>query len=346
MSTENLKQFLCILNPDDVSNLKKNHTEASYYCITPYEYLEMKNQGVTFPEEPHLQEGLVLTRDSSRRGYYYRTDETDCRRINERCLAIEAILSYLGGKEFRYSESSSFRSNRSVGVGVKGNIEKGGLTVDNTTEVSTTKNESKGGEKVAEAEWSGEYTYEGYSKAVELAEANGLIADPAIASLLVQRHPSHPNPIAYQGYHVNVTEDLDKNIHVLEDLSVKLKDKIGGQLTVDVSTSRKVNESATVDFFVSFGPIPVEESKQKESQTDLQEEKKKLPSRRNHHKWLWPVIVVFALAAIAATILLLFYNTVRIRSRLTTAVILGGLHHTLTGRGLAIRTRKFDILLC
>ena len=119
MSTQDLKPALCILNPDDVYNLKNNHAEDSYYCITPYEALEMQSRGITFPVEPHLQEGLVLTREPHGRGYYYRTDETDCRVINERCLAIEAILSYLGGKEFRYSETSSFRSKHSADIDVE-----------------------------------------------------------------------------------------------------------------------------------------------------------------------------------------------------------------------------------
>ena len=261
MDSQDLKPALCILNPDDVYNLKNNHAEDSYYCITPYEALEMQRQGISFPVEPHLQEGLVLTREPHGKGYYYRTDETDCRVINERCLAIEAILSYLGGKEFRYSETSSFRSNQSTDIGVNLGGNKSGIEINNNTEVNTCTTQGETGGKIVAAQWSGNYTHEGYMRAVELAKVNGLITDSTIAALLEQRLPSHPNPISSQEYHVNVTADLDKSIHVLEDISANLQDKVGGHLKVDINTSRKVDQSATVDFFVSFGPIPVEVTK-------------------------------------------------------------------------------------
>lgn len=297
MSTQDLKPALCILNPDDVYNLKNNHAEDSYYCITPYEALEMQSHGITFPVEPHLQEGLVLTREPHGRGYYYRTDETDCRVINERCLAIEAILSYLGGKEFRYSETSSFRSKHSADIDVELGGKKSGIEVDNTTGVNTHTNQGEKGDKSVTAQWSGNYTQEGYLWAVKLAEVNGLNTDPTIAALLEQRRPSHPNPIASQEYHVNVTADLDKSIHVLEDISANLKDKVGGHLKVDVNTSRKVDQSATVDFFVSFGPIPVEMFQKPNEQALLGR------PRRNSIKWLLLLILVFIIAGI---LLLLF----------------------------------------
>lgn len=298
MSTQDLKPALCILNPDDVYNLKNNHAEDSYYSITPYEALELKSQGVSFPDEPHLQEGLVLTREPHGRGYYYRTDETDCRVINERCLAIEAILSYLGGKEFRYSETSSFRSKQSADIDAELGGKKSGIEVDNQTEVNTYTNQGETGDKSATAQWSGNYTHEGYLRAVEAAKVNGLINDPAIATLLEQRRPSHPNPIASQEYHVNVTADLDKSIHVLEDIRANLQNKIGGQLKVDVNTSRKVDQSATVDFFVSFGPIPIEVT-----QKAIEDEKRLTPRGKNR-KWLWAAIVTAAIIAIATVLII------------------------------------------
>jgi len=296
MSTQDLKPALCILNPDDVYNLKNNHAEDSYYCITPYEALEMQSHGITFPVEPHLQEGLVLTREPHGRGYYYRTDETDCRVINERCLAIEAILSYLGGKEFRYSETSSFRCKHSADIDVELGGKKSGIEVDNTTGVNTHTNQGEKGDKSVTAQWSGNYTHEGYLRAVELAKVNGLITDPTIAALLEQRLPSHPNPIASQEYHVNVTADLDQSIHVLEDISANLQDKVGGHLKVDVNTSRKVDQSATVDFFVSFGPIPIEVSQK------AIEDEKRLTPRGKDRKWLWVTIVTAAIMAIGVAL--------------------------------------------
>lgn len=294
MDTQDLKPALCILNPDDVYNLRNNHAENSYYCITPYEALELQSQGVSFPVDPHLQEGLVLTRKPRGLEYYFRTDETDCRVINERCLAIEAILSYLGGKEFRYSESTSFRSKHSADIGVEVGVKKSGVKVDNDTEVNTHSDKGETGDKVVTAQWSGKYTHDGYLRAVELAKVNGLIADPTIAALLEQRLPSHPNPIASQEYHVNVTADLDKSIHVLEDISANLQDKIGGHLKVDVNTSRKIDQSATVDFFVSFGPIPLEVSRKAT----------RLSLRGKNRKWLWFAIASVAIIAIGVVLML------------------------------------------
>ena len=297
MSTKDLKPALCILNPDDVYNIKNNYAEESYYCITPYEVLEMQSQGISFPVEPHLQEGLVLTRDPHGSGYYYRTDETDCRVINERCLAIEAILSYLGGIEFRYSETSSFRSKHTIDIDVEVGGKKSGVEVDTNTNVNISTNQGETGGKIVSAKWSGNYTHEGYLRAVELAKANGLISDPTIATLLEQRLPSHPNPISSQEYHVNVTADLDKSVHVLEDISANLKDKISGHLKVDVNTSRKVDQSATVDFFVSFGPIPIEVS-----QKTIEDEKRFAPHRKNR-KWLWLAIASSAIIAIGLVLI-------------------------------------------
>lgn len=293
-----LKPAICVLNPDDVYNLRKNHPEDSFYCVTPHEVLKLQKQGVTIPASPHLQERLVLTREPKGTGYYFRTDETDSRIINERCLAIEAILSYLGGKEFYYSETSSFKSNKNTDVGVGASVKKGGFEGDNQTNVDVGSNEGGNGSKMVVAQWSGKYTQSGYNRAVELARVNGLINDPTIAALLEQRLPTHPNPIDSQEYHVNVTADLDKSIHVLEDVSANLKGKVGGHLTVDVSTSRKMDQSATVDFFVSFGPIPIEVSEAAKKEVERQ-----IPKREGF-KWLWPTIVIVALLFVAG---LLFF---------------------------------------
>ena len=300
MKESELKPAICVLNPDDVYNLRETHPEDSYYCVTPHEALALQEQGVSLPTTPHLQEGLVLTKKSNGLGYYYRTDETDCRVINERCLAIEAILSYLGGKEFRYSESSSFRSHRKVDVDVEAGFKKGGIEVDNTTNVNTDVAQGASGDKVVGAIWDGKYTKEGYVRAVALAKANGLDTDPAIAALLEQRSPQHPNAILLQEYHVNVTADLDKNVHVLEDIQANLKGKFRGNLKVDVQTSRKIDTTSTVDFYVSFDPIPVEEAK-----AAAEDERRLNGSQESHHRfnWVWPAI---AIAALVAVVVLLF----------------------------------------
>ncbi len=302
MAPQDLKPALCVLNPDDVYNLRKNNANDSYYCVTPYEALELQNQGVSFPIEPHLQEGLVLTRESQGCGYYFRTDETDCRLINERCLAIEAILSYLGGKDFRYTETSSFKSQGSTDVNVGLGGKAKGIDINTKTDVKNNLNIDDNSNKTVSAKWSGNYTQEGYLRAVELAKINGLIADPTIAALLEQRIPSHPNPIESQEYHVNITADLDRNIHVLEDISANLRDKVNGHLKVDVSTSRKVDQASTVDFFVSFGPIPIEVS-QKAIEDDKRQKSKKLGT-----KWIWPAIAIgMTIVAIASVLFYLFH---------------------------------------
>ena len=303
MAPQDLKPALCVLNPDDVYNLRKNNANDSYYCVTPYEVLELKSQGVSFPYEPHLQEGLVLTREAQGCGYYFRTDETDCRIINERCFAIEAILSYLGGKDFRYSETSSFRSKESLSVNVGAGVKKSGNELGIESSVNKGHQIGNDGEKALKGEWrSGNYTIEGYRRAVELAKVNGLINDPTIATLLEQRQPGHPNPIKSQEYHINVTADLDNNIHVLTDIRANLKDKIGGELKVDVNASRKVDQASTVDFFVSFGPIPIEVS-QKAIEDDKRQKSKKLGT-----KWIWPAIAIaMTIIAIASVLFYLFH---------------------------------------
>lgn len=296
MKESELKPAICVLNPDEVYNLREMHAEDSYYCVTPHEALALQERGVSFPATPHLQEGLVLTKLPNGLGYYYRTDETDSRVINERCLAIEAILSYLGGKEFRYSESSSFRSHHKVDVDVEAGFKRGGTELDNSTEVGTEEAQGASGDKAVTAFWNGKYTKEGYARAVDLAKTNGLYTDPAISALLEQRSPKHPNAILLQEYHVNVTADLDKNVHVLEDIKANLKGKIRGNLKVDVQTSRKIDTTSTVDFFVSFDPIPVEEAK-----AAVEDEVRLMRSQNSHRfKWVWPAIAIVALAAVVA----------------------------------------------
>lgn len=297
MKESELKPAICVLNPDDVYDLRKNHSEDSYYCVTPHEALALQEQGVSLPASPHLQEGLVLTKMSNGLGYYYRTDETDCRVINERCLAIEAILSYLGGKEFSYSESSSFRSHRQVDIDVEAGFKKGGIEGDNVTQVNTDEAQGMIGDKSVTALWDGKYTKEGYKRAVELAKANGLFMDPTISTLLEQRSPQHPNAILRQEYRVNVTSDLDKNVHVLEDIKANLKGKFRGNLKVDVQTSRKIDKSSRVVFSVSFDPIPVEEA-----QAAAEEEARLVSSQKPNRRfnWVWPAIAIVALAAVVA----------------------------------------------
>lgn len=299
MNDRQLKPAVCILNPDDVYNMKANFANDSYYCITPYEAVDMQNQGISFPVDPHIQEGLVLTRNPDGDGYYYRTDESDGRIINERCLAIEAILSYLGGKEFRYSESSSFKSNLSSGITVDVNAKRWCNSIDNTTQENKSTSEQECKDKAVAAQWSGNYTHAGYLRAVELAKSNGLISDPTIAALLEQRLPSHPNPIAAQEYHVNITSDLDNNIHILEDLSINIANKIGVGLKVDLNSSRKLDSSSTVDFFVSFGPIPQEVSKMAQEK----EEARLLHNEKKGFKWLW--VVTAAIVIIGALVIAL-----------------------------------------
>ena len=290
-----LKPAICVLNPDDVYNLKEKYPEESYYCLTPYDAIELKKAGVSFPEDTPLKEGLILTRDANRRGYYYRTNETDCRIINERCLALEAILSYLGGKEFRYAETTSFRGNHQVGVNVDANVKvpKVSLGVSNNTDVETDKDLGESEEKIVSAKWEGKYTREGYIRAHKLAEINGLLNDPKIASSFEQRTPSHPNPIETQEYHVNITADLDNNVRVLNELQGKLKNKVDVELKVNVETSRSMNQASTVDFFISFGPIPKEETRNVNTCEDIS------PIVRRRKKWLWPTIASVVIVTIA-----------------------------------------------
>ena len=299
MKESDLKPAICVLNPDDVYNLRKyQNDDSSFYCLTPYEVLELQKSGVKFPTSPHLSEGLVLTKVRDHAAYYFRTEDTDCRIINERCLAIEAILSYLGGKEFAYSETSSFTGNRHTGIGVEAEFKKQPLKVENETKVDVDVEIALGDDKLVRGLWSGKYTLEGYERAQKLAEAHGLNSDPQIVSLLEMRNPKHPNPIERQEYHVYVTEDLDKNVSVLEDIKAKVSKKIGGELKVDVKNSRKESRASTVDFYVSFGPIPVEEA-EKERVKEIEGSR---PKRNN--KWIWPAIAIGAVVALIATLLI------------------------------------------
>ncbi len=300
-NTEELKTAICILNPDEVYNLRNNHPSDGYYCITPYEALELQKSGIEFPSEPHIQEGLVLIRNTNNDGYYYRTEETDARIINERCLAIEAILSYLGGKEFRYSETSSFRSDVSNSINAEASVKKATWSAEASAEDKKTESQETVGKKSASAKWGGHYTHKGYLRATELAKENGLLNDPTIAMLLEQRTPDHPNPIEEQEYHVAITADLDQNLHTLSDLTFGLKGLVGVDLKVDIKSSRKVGQASTVDFYVSFAPIPQEEKevyikeeeqKQKEERLALEEQKKNASGKKQWIWWLAAAVVV------------------------------------------------------
>ena len=276
-----LQPVICVLNPDDVYQIKNFGGESKYKpCIvTPYDVQRLKDKGISFPS--NIIEGTFLSLSPDQKSYYEQTSEQDIDIVRNRMLAIEYIVSYLGGKEFRLTASSEEEWSKIVGVNVEigASVEKGveapneaqknpgskdnvgnkiiigGKAGANVNKDQHSKSEQK---SLSHAEWGGNFTAEGYNRAKEIAKENGIIDFEVIKYLLEMRNPMHPNPIKEQLYLVDLRSDLEKNIKVAGEIrscAIFKSIQAGAHISCDVKNESKSSSHTKFGFYATFGPI-------------------------------------------------------------------------------------------
>ena len=256
MKTEKLQPVVCILNPDDVYYLRereKSNNVENY--ITPYEAIELQKENVVFPS---IRENVVyMLNPMEEKTYIYRTESTDEEIVAQRIAKIEIIVSLLGGKNYKVCSHQQTQANIDTNVNVKTHTDvKAGVDVVANTDIKHTKSTNASQEYESSAQWPGTYTREGYNRARLIAAQSGLLEDPQINSLLIQRSPdNNPNPLINQTYHIHTCSDLARNIDVAAQLNTEVKHKVGVDVDVNVKTSKSVSEEKTFDFEAEFGPL-------------------------------------------------------------------------------------------
>ena len=91
-----------------------------------------------------------------------------------------------------------------------------------------------------------------------LAIVEGMDEDPVIKSILIQRNPEHPNPIALKEYSVDVKSDIINSKKTAIKLAADIKTKmlsINPSLGFSRNVDENSSEQTTHDFRVKFNPI-------------------------------------------------------------------------------------------
>lgn len=95
----------------------------------------------------------------------------------------------------------------------------------------------------------GQFTREGYDKAVEYCKTHGLINDPDFRRLLENRHPDHPNKLKSSVYSFELTRECESLMDIAMGLNV-LKDvlKLSAGFHSSTEVSRTIKLKVTFEF--------------------------------------------------------------------------------------------------
>lgn len=253
MDKQHLKPVVCIMNPDDIYWMKE-HSNISKYMdnlLTPYEALELKNQGVVFPT--FRDNVIYMLNPLEDNTYIERTESTDADIVEKRINAIEVIISHLGGKHFKaISNRKTIKGkDKQVGVNLKVNTPK--VDVASKTDVYTQAASTETKDIFVSADFEGEYSEKSYNIAVATAKQYGLDNDGEIKKLLIERHPNHCNTLRRKKYIVNTCRDIKDNLKVAEDLQVGVMKAINVGVEANVKTSSDEHYTENFEFEVEFG---------------------------------------------------------------------------------------------
>lgn len=271
-----LKEVVCVLNPEDIYYMKNYMGEMNSHLVTPYEIQEMKDARWLMPSE--LQEGSIVTRHPYKNEYIFLNEQTEDEIALARINVIGTILSYLGAKNFKVCQTSlKFNDeHKTYNVGAdasamgnegsgKFNYKKGGTG----TEEFTIKNASQ---------WPGTYTVEGYKKACEIAKWSGLDKDSTVAAIIEQRNPKHGNALSSRTYQIDVRSDLEQYKNISVDLKEAIKRcNVKAMINGSYESNDKSSRHNTFDFEVEFGPLKTPQSS--------------ISNNRGRHNWLWWLMV-------------------------------------------------------
>lgn len=267
MEGKKLKSVICVLNPDDVFKIKEDsESKCQNNLMTPYEIEKFKkdNDGILFPET--IREGAILMLSDDKKGYHLSSDEESI--ISKRICAIQLIVSYLGGVDFKakdtHSEDSLRKSQMKYKSEIDGNYNGISGSFDVNLDVEAEAHHKKNGEATLESHSSGLYTKEGYKRAVEIADKYGLRTNPVIENLLDLRHPAHPNPIDQQTYEISLISDFTEKLDVVENIqsSISSNFSLNCQTKLDIKETliENLKKARIFRFSASFGNVVIGEN--------------------------------------------------------------------------------------
>ena len=264
MNTNNpLKEnVICVLNPDGIKFLDtfKSSKVPVKQLVTPQQAYELQKQDL-FRDQ--IQENTIYIFHPLYNQFIIRKKEDDDKLIQRRINAIETIVSYLGGKNFKIlSTHACLKKEKSdVKADVECNAKDLSTKVDVDNKFAFKKDDyAKSDIEISgNAQWKGKYSEAGFNEALRIATENGIENDPVIAFLLEQRNPKHPNPIRRKKYHVKLYSELSQYLEVANKLQTNVSDAmtmtdIKAKIDVDVKKSTEEECSETLDFEVDFGP--------------------------------------------------------------------------------------------
>lgn len=279
IKVEELEDVVCVLNPDDIYYLQNYQSHAKKDLVSPYDLQCWRENGIQVPK---VSEGSILIKHPFANSYVVLDDNKEEDIVLDRINKIEEILSYLGGTEFEVIHTCSRKyhikkdTDFNAGVDVKSKSEDGdGNNGNGKLGVNVGKESENNFETTHtdHTQWTGGYTPEGYREAMAIAVENKLDKDPVIKSILIQRNPEHPNPIALKEYSVDVKSDIIKRKKIAVDLEADINKElvnINASLGFSHNVDEKMSERTTHDFKVKFNPIerkvlPLENAEDKKS---------------------------------------------------------------------------------
>lgn len=259
IKVDELEDVVCVLNPDDIFYLQNYQSHAKKDLVSPYDLQCWRENGIQVPK---VSEGSILIKHPFANSYVVLDDNKEEDIVLDRINKIEAILSYLGGTEFEviHTCSKKYHIKKNTKIDEKAKGKKKSFSGDESSEVSAD-NESGNdieAKHTNHTQWTGGYTPKGYRKAMTIAVENKLDKDPVIKSILIQRNPEHPNPIALKEYSVDVKSDIINSKKIAVKLAADIDTKlvsINASLGFNRSVDESSSEQTTHDFKVKFNPI-------------------------------------------------------------------------------------------
>lgn len=300
MDEKQLSPVICVLNPDDIKFLKEENAENVDSFKTPFEIMELKEQGYNFPD---IKEGRAYMRDPfDKKKFIYRMPIDDEKAIEKRISIIEQIIYYLGGKKLIIHVKTEEVTDQSGHVSHEAGVSSSSININEKGNIGQQSHEGGTKEVSLATNWEGPkpMTKESYEEAERIAKEYGLFNDTDINNFFVMRRPGAFRRMENKTYHVHTHQDLTRNLEIAQKIDATVK---VAKIKLDVNYERSKSEarSETYDFEVEFDPyeindepeqIPTVSVPKTENISKLEKEYKK------SNKWLFWVMggVIAALA--------------------------------------------------
>lgn len=237
---------LHVVSPERAVNYK---WEKDYNKLSPnLSIISIDELNALLPEKrekhfavPAFEEGMVLVWDKISKKYYS-IDKAKVELPVNKDRAVDHIASLLGARKIKRSNATSKHYKREFDV--NGNVK---MLFDAEGSYKHTHTENLTHKFEGEKAFKGQYSEQGFNKAVEYARECGLYNDPAIKAMLDSRNPKHPNRLLSEKYHVTMTsevEDLSEFAFSVKFLGFGLSTKVEEA----ISSSEKIEVFLEIEY--------------------------------------------------------------------------------------------------